>query len=153
MKNVLIFFLIISFFSCEDPGGEKEFEGFQFSFSNATNKELNAKIIIAGKFNGVFIPTDSTTVKGIKAGINNSPPFFVDEKRWKPNLAKIINIPSDRCYFTLKLSDNRTEMVGRFQSSELFSLLVIDKSNFIGDEGDIIISITDEEITASTVAE
>lgn len=146
-------FSLILLFSCTGLGGETNFKGFQFSIWNDTQQVLEAKIIIGGEQNGNYIATDSVLIEEIKIGGNNPSPFFLNENRWKPDLDKIRNIPANECFFVIDLSNGRRERIGRFQSNELFSLQLPNVYHFTGDRGDILLSIKDSEVTASTVAE
>jgi len=146
---VASFFLLIS---CADPGGDPVFEGFSFSFSNHATLYTDAKVFIGGMKNGVFISTDSIKITRINIG-NNNFSHFIGENRWKPDLSKIREIPSGRCYFLLRLSDEREELIERYEQTELFSLSVPEGKKFEGDLGYILISIWDDRITGNALKE
>ena len=144
-KNICgILLMIIFFLSCADPGGEFIFDGFELNFSNRTNINYKGELVIGGLVNGDFIPTDSVVIDEIKMGSNNVLSTYFDEDRWKPNLSKIRGLSSDRCYFKLKLSNGREEMLVFFNSTELFNLklftrMYVDRGNgftlyFLGDK-------------------
>ena len=138
-----ILIVVASFFlltSCSDPGGDPVFEGLSLALFNKTNQAYDAKLFIGGMKNGVFIPTDSILISP-KIKANNSYNYFGDENRWKPDLRKIKAISLDRCYFLLRLSDQREELIGRYNQTALFSLLIPDNHIFIGDYGSLYIYI------------
>ncbi|WP_088323475.1 hypothetical protein [Polaribacter tangerinus] len=150
MKTKNIFLVAISLIlivSCGDPGGEQIFDGFSVSFINRTDQTLDAKILVGGISDGVFYPTDSIIAKNVKTGtIMNG--YFKDTDRWKPDLDKIRMIPSERCYFKLKLSNNREELLTEFNSTELFNLILPSASHFIGDYGKLFFTFNDSETWA-----
>jgi len=151
-KIVIVVASIFLLISCADPGGDPVFEGFSFSFSNHTKAYTDAKLFIGGMKNGVFISTDSILITP-KIPANNRYNYFGDENRWKPNLSKIRAIPSGRCYFLLRLSDEREELIERYEQTELFSLSVPEGKKFVGDLGYILISIWDDRITGNALIE
>jgi len=51
------------------------------------------------------------------------------------------------------LSDQREELIGRYNQTALFSLLIPDNHIFIGDYGHLLISIRDNEITGRAAEE
>ncbi|NVK53066.1 MAG: hypothetical protein HWD85_09040 [Flavobacteriaceae bacterium] len=133
---------------------DENYEGFMVSFSNHTSKVYDGVMIIGGFKNGNFVPTDSVEVPQIKLGSGvANPSYFIDKNRWKPNLDKIRKIPSERCYFKLKLSDGRSELIKRYQSSELMSLLLPSEKYFENDYGDLLLVIWDQEITGRAAKE
>ncbi|WP_088323474.1 hypothetical protein [Polaribacter tangerinus] len=151
-KNIhitLVIFLIL-IVSCGDPGGEQIFDGFSVSFINRTDQTLDAKILVGGFSDGVFYPTDSIIAKNVKTGtIMNG--YFEDADRWKPDLDKIRNIPLERSYFKLKLSNGREEMLTVFNSTELFNLKLPNTKNFVGDYGRLFVTIFDTEVIGRAV--
>jgi hypothetical protein len=149
IKKLILLSLLIAAFSCADPGGDPIYNGFVFNFINDTTKELNSKVIIGGFSNGFFTPTDSVSISNIKKGRTYSHPMFVGENRWKPDLEKIRAIPSERCYFKLKLSDGREELLTKYSSIEIFSLQLPNKAYFTGDFGLLSITIDENETRAS----
>ena len=153
MKKVFIFLVAFSVLltSCEDF--DPTYDGFELNFWNKTSEFYNAEIIIGGFNNGKFIATDSVVVKEIEIGGNNALLYFVNENRWKPDLNKIRKIPSERCYFKIKLSNGREELITKFNSSELFDLQVLNKNYFKGDSGLLIITINNSIITGRAVVE
>ena len=47
MKKILIlWFLVLTFFSCADPGGERIFDGFSFTFYEYTGEDYDIEIVI-----------------------------------------------------------------------------------------------------------
>ena len=147
-KKYLQLLCLVFLSSCTDPGGDPTFEGFTFGFTNRTHKVYDARLYIGGFLNGGFIATDSIDINDLKTGsLHVNGFYFPEENRWKPNLDKIYALSSNRCYFKLKLSEAREEVIGRYNSSDLFSLDISDgKTNFIGDEGAIIIVIENNVI-------
>ena len=147
-KKYLQLLCLVFLSSCTDPGGDPTFEGFTFGFTNRTHKVYDARLYIGGFLNGGFIATDSIDINDLKTGspdIHGN--YFVEENRWKPSLDKIRAILSDSCYFKLKLSNTREEIIEDFDSSNYFSLDISDgKMNFVGRAGDILIKITDTKI-------
>ncbi len=153
MKKIIILVLVIFILSsCADPGGDPVFEGFEFGIKNRTNKKHSIEVVIGGMLNGKFVPTDSIKMQP-EIEINGYPSYFTDENRWKPNLELIRAIPSQRCYFKIKLSDNREEMVGRFNQQELMSLLLPSGNFFIGNYGRLYFTIWGNETIGSAEEE
>ena len=146
-KNVFLFFCAMLLISCGDPGGDTIYEGFSLSFINKTNPTYDVEIVIGALSNGMFHPTDSIVATNVMQG-GDLPTYFRDENRWKPDLNKIKNLPSDRCYFKIKLSDGREELLTEYSSNELFSLLMPSESNFSGRFGVLVISIALDETWA-----
>mgnify|MGYP003624187740 CR=1 FL=1 len=145
-KNIFLLFSTILLFSCSDPGGDLEYDGFELNFFNYTNKTYKAEIIIGGVINGDFVPTDSVIVNEINIGSRNSLSAFFDVNRWKPSLEKIRDLPSDRCYFKLKLSDGREELIFKSNSNDLMSLKLPKTPYFKGLFGILLITIEDNKI-------
>lgn len=151
MKTKYIILAISLFFmvSCGDPGGETVYDGFSFSIPNQTNEVYKGEIVIGGLINNKFVPTDSLTfLRELKTG-NAVYPHFFDENRWKPDLDKIRNVPSERCYFKLKLSNGREEMLVFFNSTEFFNLKLPNTKNFVGDYGRLFVTVFDTEIVGN----
>ncbi|WP_347174072.1 hypothetical protein [Polaribacter uvawellassae] len=146
---VLTLFILISCLKDED----RVRYGFTIAFWNYTNEVYDAKMIIGGMKNGIFIPTDSISVNKIKLGGDIHPYYFINENRWKPNLDKIRTIPSERCYFMLKLSSQREEMIKKYEQQELMSMLLPSSDTFIDDYGRLLISIRDNQITGRAAKE
>jgi hypothetical protein len=152
LQRLIIVLTLLVVASCGlDP--ERDQFGITIAFYNHTNEVYDAKMIIGGLKNGVFIPTDSINISQIKIGGATHPSYFVDENRWKPNFEKIRAIPSERCYFKLKLSNQREEVIKRLNLPDLFSLLLPKEDVFINDYGRILISIRDLEITGRAAEE
>jgi hypothetical protein len=151
-KRFLYIVIFLCLFSCEDPGGDPLFEGFEISFENNTNKLYDAEIVIGALINNVFKPTDSISIGNIKLGKNNGS-YFLDENRWKPKLDKIRNLPSKKCVYRLKLSDGRKEFLRKFSTNEITSILLPETGNFKGYFGLLLITINDNNITGGTSEE
>ncbi|UAM97590.1 hypothetical protein K8354_14960 [Polaribacter litorisediminis] len=151
--KILVFSLL--FISCLiDEDEDVIRNGFQINLSNSTNKVYTGKYIIGGFKDNVFIVTDSIDFeREVKTGILTVPPHFTDANRWKPDLSKIRAIPSERCYFRIKLSDGRNQLITRFDSSELMSLQLPNTTHFRGDFGRLIIAIQDNQITGYAAKE
>ena len=148
MKKILIlWFLVLTLFSCADPGGEEVFEGFMFSFHEFTGEDYDIEIVIGGMDKGIFKPTDSIKMETKLPALKKAYNFFFDDNRWKPDLDKIRAIPSSHCYFKIKLSNNRTEMIEVFNQKVLMSLLLPSGDVFVGDYGRLVISIRKDKIT------
>ncbi|MFK8060816.1 MAG: hypothetical protein AB8B78_12090 [Polaribacter sp.] len=156
-KNILILFITLVLLSCDgigDPGGEPIFDGFMISVNNSTNKVYQGEIVIGGLQNNNFIATDSVSFKrDLEIGGSNLGFHFVNDNRWKPNLDKIKTLPSDSCYFKLKLSSGRQEIITRYNSNKLFSLKLPETTNFKGDFGRLIISISDTSVIGRAAKE
>ena len=153
MKKILILvLLVLTLGACADPGGDPVFDGFEFDIRNKTNLEYNIEIIIGGMQNDNFIPTDSILLLP-EIQVNSSKFYFTKDNRWKPNLNKIRTISSKRCYFKIKLSDLREEMIKKSPQSEVLSLLLPSSDVFVGDYGKLIIAIWDNEVTGYTPKE
>jgi len=145
-KPILLLLLTLTLFSCSDPGGDPVFDGFQFAIKNETNKKYSIELVIGGMKNDVFIPTDSIIMQP-EIEANSYPSYFTEANRWKPNLNKIRAIPSERCYFKIKLSNNRVELIGRYNQQELMGLLLPNEDVFEGDYGRLLIAIWENEVT------
>lgn len=151
-QNIIIGLILFVLTSCVKDEDRTQY-GFTISFSNNTTKVYDAKMVIGGMKNGVFIATDSVNVNQIKVGGDIHPYYFNGDNRWKPNLDKIKTIPSERCYFMLKLSNNRTEMIGRYNQQEQMSLLLPNNDTFVDDFGRLIIALWDNEVTGYAAEE
>ncbi len=144
-KNILSVFIVLFCIACQPFGGGPQ-EGFTFSFSNRTSQSYDAELFIGGLQDGVFVATDSVPIPNLRVGGATSPSYYIDENRWQPNLDAIRALPSEHAYFKLKLSEEREALIGRYQSSELFSLAIPPGKIFIDDEGSIFISFDDSVI-------
>ena len=148
MKKIIIIILVtFTFNSCADPGGEKVYEGFSFSFYEYTGQDYDIEIVIGGMENGIFKPTDSIKMDKKLPSLKKGYGYFFEGNRWKPNLDKIREIQSSHCYFKIKLSDNRTEMIERFNLPGLMNLLLPSDDAFVGDYGHLVISIRKDKVT------
>ena len=153
MKKTLILLLFtLTLFSCSDPGGDPVFDGFEFAIKNETNKKYSIELVIGGMKNDVFIPTDSIIMQP-EIEANSYPSYFSEANRWKPNLNKIRNIPSERCFFKIKLLNNRSEMISRYNQQELMGLLLPEDEVFEGDYGRLLIVIWENEVTGRAAEE
>ena len=150
-RTLLLVFTVLIFSSCVKDK-DRVFNGFEFSFSNYTNKVYDAKMYIGGMKNGIFISTDSINVSQIKIGASGGY-YFGDENRWKPDLDKIRTIPSQHCYFKIRLSPQREEMIKRSGQSQILSLMLPSGDFFTGDYGSLIFGIRDSEVTGRVVKE
>ncbi len=147
---ILCLWLVGSCFSDED----RSFTGFTFSISNLTNQRYDAELFIGGFQDGVFIATDSVPIPNLRVGYSDvNGGYYIDENRWQPNLDAIRALPSEHAYFKLKLSEEREALIGRYQSSELFSLAIPPGKIFIDDEGRILIYFDDSVIYGSALSE
>ncbi len=153
MKKTLILLLFtLTLFSCSDPGGDPVFDGFEFDFRNKTNQEYTIEIVIGGMQNGTFVPTDSILMPS-ELIANKNISFYTEENRWKPNLNKIKAIPSERCYFKIKLSPQREEVIIKSGQSDALGLLLPSSNFFAGDYGRLIIGIWENEVTGRAAEE
>lgn len=152
MKTKLFIFLFYLLNSCTDPGGDPLFEGFEVSFINNTNEVYDAEIVVGGYKNDIFMSTDSISLSNIKRGKNNGS-YFIDKNRWKPNLDKIRNLPSEKCGFKIKLSNGREEFIIDSNTNEVKKLLLPEVGNFYGYFGFLIITINDSNFTGGAVEE
>lgn len=117
------------------------FEGFTFLFSNHTSRNYSeAELFIGGIKNGVFIPTDSILIVP-KIKTNGNGYHFIGENRWKPDLRKIRAIPSDRCYFFIKLTNDRESLLGKYNQTEPFSINLPSDNTIGGNMGSVRIYI------------
>ena len=152
-RILLLVFTVLILFSCADPGGDPEYRGFEFNVWNRTNVDSSLEIVIGGMKNGVFIPTDSITINQILKS-NSSYNYYTDKTRWKPSLNEIRMLPSQSCYFKIKLSNQRQEMIKRFnQSSVFFRLLLPSEDNYVGDYGSLYINIYNNKVTGHAAEE
>ncbi len=152
-KQKIIFVLTFFIFSSCVKDEDIVFNGFEFSFWNYTKEVYDAKMIIGGMQNGVFKPTDSIDVNQIKVGQGTNPYYFIGENRWKPDLDKIKAIPSQHCYFKIRLSPHREEMIKRSGQSQILSLMLPNGDFFTGDYGSLIFGIRDNEVTGRAAKE
>lgn len=158
-KNLYKYLCFISFLltSCGDigdPGGEPIYNGFLVTVANSTNQIYQGELVIGGLKNNNFIPTDSVKFKrDLEIGNSTVGYHFVDEGGWKPDLNKIKIIPSERCYFKLKLSNGRSSIIARYNSNELFSLLLPKENYFRGDYGVLYLNIDDTQISGYAAEE
>lgn len=155
MKNLFLLLLITPFiFSCVDAGGDTIYDGFTFRISNRTNQVYEGEIFIGTLKNSNFIAIDSIKFeRKLEIGGSTLLSHFIGGNRWKPNLDKIKSLSSERCYFKLKLSSDREELVTRYNSTDLFSLLLPNKNFFEGDFGEILLNISDSQISGSAAME
>ena len=151
-KIIILIFSVFVIVSCSDPGGDPVFEGVEFDFRNKTNQEYTIEIVIGGMLNNVFVPTDSVLMP-TEITANESRFFYTEGNRWRPDLNKIRAVPSERCYFKIKLSPQREEMVKRSDKSNALGLLLPSSDFFVGDYGRLILVIEDNEVTGSTLKE
>ncbi len=148
-KIIIIVFVALTLNSCADPGGEEVFEGFMFSFYEYTGEDYDVEVVIGGMENGIFKPTDSIKMETKLPALKKAYNFFFEDNRWQPDLNKIRAIPSEKCYFKIKLSNNRTEMIGRYNLPGLMSLSLPSGDVFVGDYGRLVISIRKDKITGN----
>lgn len=151
MKYRIIIFISITLIvlnACEALDVSPVLKGFFVKFLNETNEVYDAKLFIGGLEKEIFTATDSIEIKQIELGGNSTLPYFVSPNRWEPDLNKIKNIPSDSCYFKLKLSNSREELIKVFGTTNLFSLKLPDKSYFEDNNGSLIIVINSDQIYA-----
>ena len=152
-KNILFLVItVLTLFSCADPGGDPIFDGFEFDIRNKTNKDYSIEIVIGGIQNGNFIATDSIKLLP-EIQMNNSSFYFTEEDRWRSNLNKIRTISSESCFFKIKLSSQRIEIIKKNIQSEALSLKLPNGDFFEGDYGRLIIAIWDNEVTGYTPKE
>jgi len=151
MKNIKLLFVAILFVSCLiDEDEDVIRDGFKITYFNDTNQTYTGKIIIGGLENNLFVATDSINFdREIEA--NRQTIMYMDKDRWKPDLDKIRNLPSARCYFKIQLSDTRNQLITRYNSSELTSLQIPNTTHFRGDFGRIFISIRNDQISGRAV--
>lgn len=156
IKNLIKYIAFLLIFSCADPGGDPVFEGFEFSVANRTNLVYQGEIVIGGFVNNKFIATDSIQfIRDLKigGGAVTLGYHFIDDNRWKPNLDKIRNIPSEKCYFKLKLSNGRTGIITKYNSNELFSLFLPKNKQFKGRYGNLFLHIDNDQISGNASEE
>lgn len=137
------------FVACIDLGGDVKYDGFELNFSNSVGENLDAVLYIGNYENLIFNPTDSILITNIPIGRTFPLPNFFDNNRWKPDLNKIRDIPSLECYFKIKLSDGRNEMLTEFDSLKLFSLKLSEKNSIRGNNGVLFISVNNEDTWAN----
>ena len=143
-KIIPLLLCLILFNSCVKDE-DRFYEGFTFVISNETSKIYDGEIFIGAMKNGVFSPTESIVIPKIMIG-KGHPHYFISENRWKPNLETIRSIPANECYFLLKLSNSKEEILKRYDTSTLFSLEISNNKKIGGDEGRIYMYIYDNEI-------
>ena len=150
MKKKILFLIIVvlTLSSCVKDE-DRSYEGFSFFITSHVGAFENAEIIIGGMQNNIFIPTDSIKFDKI---VFLSKDYHFDENRWKPSLDKI-RLISDRCYFKFKLSSQRKELVGRYNKTELMSLLLPNENTFKGGYGDLLFVINKGKVIGSAAKE
>lgn len=154
IKTILLVLILNSCNGIGDPGGEPIYDGFVVTIANSTNQIYRGEIVIGALKNNSFISTDSIQFeRNLEIGNATGGFYFVNEKRWKPNLNKIKNIPSERCYFKLKLSNGRSSIITRYNSNVLFSLLLPEENYFKGDFGKLYLNIDDTQISGYAAEE
>ena len=151
-RTLLLVITVLIFNSCaRDEDIPYEVFSF-FIYNNAHKVFINAEVVIGGFLNGEFVPTDSIKFNKIDGRL--TPEYhFINENRWNPNLNKIKAIPSDRCYFKIKLSSDREEMIKQSGQSILLNLLLPNRNVFEVDYGSLIFGIRDNEVTGRSAKE
>jgi hypothetical protein len=150
-KTLLLVITVLILTSCVKDE-DRSFEGFSFFITNnASTVFENAEIVIGGMQNGVFMPTDSIKLPKLERLVPKD--YHFDDNRWKPNLDKIRAIKSDRCYFKFKLSSQREELVGRYNKTELMSLLLPSGNTFKDDYGELLFTIQEDKVIGSAAKE
>jgi len=143
-KNSPVLILLLILYSCGDigdPGGEPIYEGFVFSVLNRTKDIFQGKILIGAIQDNTFKATDSIVFnRSLEIGGLDLFSHFVGENRWKPDLEKIRKI-SNQCYFKIKLSNGRKEILLDFDTNDFFNLDLPSDNFFTGDYGKIYITI------------
>ncbi|WP_347172825.1 hypothetical protein [Polaribacter uvawellassae] len=152
MKAKTIISILLCFILFNSCGRDEDIprEGFSFYITSNVGSFEDSEIVIGGMQNGTFVPTDSIQFDKIEF---LSKHYHVNENRWKPNLDKIRRIPSERCYFKIKLSDQREEFIKVYNQNVTMSLLLPSENVFIGDYGELIIAITGTEVTGYAAKE
>ena len=152
-KLIIILVFSLLFISCLIDEDEDDIrDGFQITYFNDTNQTYIGKIIIGGLENNLFVATDSINFdREIEA--NRQTIMYMDKDRWKPDLIKIREIPVENCYFKIKLSDGRSQLIKRINSNELMNLKLPSTQNFRGDFGRIFINVKDNLIYGSAIKE
>ena len=158
MKKIHIIFLVValSFTSCldgiGDPGGEPDYDGLTFSIINTSDEAYQESTIFIGGLDqqDIYQPTDSIVLDNIKRG-GGFIPYYFNENRWKPDLAKIRALPSDSCYFKIKLSNGREEFFKRPMNNNItrLALKLPEEEVFESDYGSINVQIENEIIYTS----
>jgi len=144
LQRLIIVLTLLVFASCVKDE-DRVFEGFTFVITNETDIEYDAEIFIGGMENGVFVWTESKLITKIKSGGNN-PHYFIDENRWKPNLELIRALPSENCYFKLKLTNNREEILKIYNTTNPFNIDISNEKKNEGDEGRMYLYIHDDKV-------
>ena len=140
-KRILLLVFIVFIFSSCTKDEDRVFEGFSFYITSNVGSFEDAEIVIGGMQNNIFVPTDSIKFDKIEY---LSKHYYFDDNRWKPNLDKIRAIPSGRCYFKIKLSDQREEMI--MNNSSLMSLLLPKEHFFKGRYGQLQLNIEVDKV-------
>lgn len=149
-QNLYLFaiFSLLFLNSCiNDVFNETPHEGITFSTFNKDKDFTNIKISVGGMKNDEFIATESIIIPKLEFG---SFTYFRDDNRWKPNLDLIRNIPSDSCYFWIKLTEERNELLTYYENymySGGVRFSVSEEKKYIsGEDGYLIININKEKI-------
>lgn len=139
-QNIIIGLTLFILTSCVKDE-DRVFEGFSFYITSNVGSFEDSEIVIGGMQNGTFVPTDSIKFDKIEYLSRH---YYFDDNRWKPNLDKIRAIPSGRCYFKIKLSDQREEMI--MNNSSLMSLLLPKENFFKGRYGQLQLNIEVDKV-------
>lgn len=144
LQRLIIILTLFVFTSCVKDE-DRVFEGLTFVITNETDIEYDAEIFIGGMENGVFVWTESKLIAKIKLGGNN-PHYFIDENRWKPNLELIRALSSENCYFKLKLTNNREEILKIYNTTNPFNIDISNGKKIEGDEGRMYLYLYDDKV-------
>ena len=149
MKKILIALIVLFTLNSCTGLEDDNYYGFEFVVVNHTSQEYNAEIVVGGFKDGVFIPTDSIRMDPIvihKPEYDASG-FFKERNRWNPDMQKTRAIPSDSCYFKLKLTNDRQEFIKKSETNDaLFALEIPENNLFKNDNGIIGFRITETSI-------
>lgn len=120
-----------------------------FNISNESSIAYQQSIIFIGVYNvqGDYKATDSIILNKIEKG-GGTIPYYFNENRWKPDLAKIRALP----YFMIKLSNGREEFFKTYRNNNpKLAVKLPDLAIFEGDYGFLNVDIENDFIFATVI--
>ncbi len=120
---------------------------FTYSFSNTVQEYTNATLSIGGFKDGFFVATETITIA--RLGTEDvSYAYAKEHNRWRPNLNLIEALPATEVYFSLKLSNDREELVQKadFLNPDSLQLSITEMEAFIEDEAHFLVYVLEDSV-------